>query len=127
MNNTTPKINIRAGNEEYNGKSEEELRALLDEKKAELEGVEPPNNQQGMPDYHAQRAGIFTAMARLYRKLAMTEAADLADVSARAEEKAGRSWQRALNGEPNSNAEGGGRTRRRRKSKKRPSKSHSKK
>lgn len=111
-NNATPKINVRAGNEEYNGKSEEELRTLLDTKKAELERVEYPNNQQGMPAYHSERAGIFTAMARIYRKLVMTEAADLADISAKAELKAAASWDKNLSGWPNSNSEGGGRSRR---------------
>lgn len=111
-NNATPKINVRAGNEEYNGKSEEELRTLLDEKKAALESVEYPNNQQGMPAYHSERAGIFTALARIYRKLIMTEAADLADVSANAELKASASWDKNLSGWPNSNSEGGGRRKR---------------
>lgn len=109
--NKTPRINVRAGNEEYNGKSDEELRTLLDTKKAELEGVEYPNNQQGMPAYHSERAGIFTALARLYRKLAMTEAADLADVSAKTELKGAASWDKNLSGWTNSNSEGGGRKR----------------
>jgi hypothetical protein len=128
--NATPRINVRAGDEKYNGKSDEELRELVETKKAELEAVEPPNNQQGMPDYHAQRDAIFTDLARLYRKLAMTEAADLADASAKAERKAGASWQRALNGEVNSNsgAEGGGRRRKSRRGRKsRKSKRGSKK
>ena len=101
--NATPRINVRAGNEEYNGKSEEELRTLLDTKKTELEGVHVPNNQEGMPAYHSERAAIFIAMARIYRKLAMTEAADLADLSAKTELNGARSWEGAL-----SNFEGGG-------------------
>jgi hypothetical protein len=111
--NATPKINIRAGDEIYNGKSDAELRALVETKKSELEAVVPPNNQHGMPVYHSGRDAIFSDLARLYRKLVMTEAADLADASAKAERKAGKSWQRALNGEANSNseAEGGGRRR----------------
>ena len=108
--NATPRINVRVGNEEYNGKSEEELRTLLDTKKAELEGVLYPNNQQGMPAYHSQRAGIFTALARIYRKLVMTEAADLADISAKTELNASSSWDKNLSGWPNSNSEGGGRS-----------------
>jgi hypothetical protein len=42
----------------------------------------------------------------------MTEAADLADVSAKAELKAAASWDKNLSGWPNSNSEGGGRSRR---------------
>lgn len=109
--NATPRINVRAGDEIYNGKSDAELRALVETKKSELEAVVAPNNQQGMPAYHSERDAIFTDLARVYRKLAMTEAADLADASAKAERKAGASWQRALNGEVNSNSEGGGRRR----------------
>jgi hypothetical protein len=119
-NNATPKINVRAGNEEYNGKSEEELRTLLDTKKTELEGVVYPNNQQGMPAYHSERAGIFTAMARIYRKLVMTEAADLAELSAKTENKASASWDKNLSGWSNSDgSEGGGKKRRLRKSRRR--------
>lgn len=119
-NNATPRINVRVGDEKYNGKSDDELRALVETKKADLEAVEAPNNQQGMPAYHSERDAIFTELARLYRKLVMTEAADLADASAKAERKAGKSWQRALNGEPNSNseAEGGGRKRKSRRGRK---------
>lgn len=102
-----------------NGKTEEELRTLLHTKKAELEAVQIPGNQEGMPAYHSERAGIFTALARIYRKLAMTEAADLADVSAKAELKASASWDKNLSGWPNSNSEGGGRSRRRKTLKKR--------
>jgi hypothetical protein len=63
------------------------LRALVETKKTELGSIEPPSTQEGMSAYNSQRAGIFTALAELYRQLGMNEAADLADVCAKAERK----------------------------------------
>ena len=98
----------------------EDLEALVETKKGELEDVQMPANQEGMPAYHSQRLGIYTDLAAMYDALGMQAAKELAEASARAEERSAAAWSKSLNqaaGLNNgSNLEGG--YRRRRKSRK---------
>lgn len=96
--------------------SKEDLEALVETKKGELEDIQMPANQEAMPGYHSSRKAIYNELARLYDALGLPDAKELAEASARSEDKLSAAWSKSLNqaaGLNNgSNLEGGQRRKR---------------
>ncbi len=112
--------------ENYSAMTKEDLEARVEAKKAELEEIQIPGNQEAMPYYHSSRAAVYRDLVALYDALKMEEAKSLAEASLKAEEGARDSWSKSLNaahGFNNLNLEGG-RRRRRSAKKRKPMKKH---
>ena len=120
-NNKTVAINVRQGNEVYNGHSDAELESLVEERLGQIASERMPDNQEGMPSYCYTMESLHKDLARLYRKLRKLDLANEAEGKADGFAADGKSWSKALYGynfNNNNGSASGGRRRGKRGSRK---------